>query len=531
MAAWETPSSNSSTETYATSMPYLSPLTYGGEIAQSPVPTFPWNLTAACRPLLTTFNYLSTKLSQQGIHLAFVVTNSRPEIIPAWPIDLHTQHFLAKLIQRADVKYSIEFCWMRALKELCKPVEPSESFEKHRAITYLIHRSLLQRDIIFSGDGLTVVAVDCIYTFKTLISELASETTIPLFRDDCKESCVELLKHVNSIYKDVVLSKSYLRRAYTHINLRDDILEEVCEAYHAKYGADGAIDVPSSPVVCRERRESELVSIGMIDRSQESPKKFPDTPKENRRQSAAFAARAALPGPESVHKASLASAFQYDPKLSKPVEPNLERPKSPKTSLFESPRSPPETPPRSARLRTMSKSADLRAATATNQRPRTASNATSTEPPPPPPPPSKNAETASIISLKKRRLLAPFFGLSRSTSVSARNKTEDLSKDKSFEFRRPSDPGARSRDIDRGPPSISRSSSLNRHVKPLISRYGFSSSLAKLSASQSNTQLPGSVEMERESATMPRASDLKFGWLQVMKKKNGFAMPATQRVF
>ena len=515
MAIGEAQSSEGSSDSYVSSAPFLSPLTFEGPGSQTPTPTFSWNISSACRPLLTTFNYLSSKLAIHGVHICLVVTTSRPELLPAWPMGIHTQHILAKLLQRADEKYSIDICWLRALRDLCKPIEPNETFEKHRAMSYLIHRSLVQRDIIYFGDGLTVVAVDCIYTFKSLLADLVAEKSIPLFRDDCKESCVELLRHVNSIYKDIVLSKPYLRRAYTNFSLDEGVLEEVCDAYQTKYGSEGAIDLPALPFEDRKATHREPQLTAVRDRLQESPRKLPERARENKRRSTAQALRADLPGAQSVHTASLASPFQYDPSFTRAPEPCVERPKSPKSSLFESPRSPPITPPRSARLRTISKSTDLRAACVVDDRSKTL----------PAMPDAPNLEIVSTAPPRKKKATVPWLGLSRSTS-NASTKTAIKT---SLEMQRaPS--FSRSRARGYSGETTSRSSSMSRSIKPLISRYGFSNPLSKITS-----RLPDSEsqqEMTKDPQRTPglRAADSRFGWLQVAKKRNACAMNAGQRV-
>lgn len=519
MAMGETQSSEGSNDSYLSSVPFLSPLTFDGPTAQSPAPIFSWNIAAACQPLLTTFNYLSSKLAIHGVHVCFIATTSRPELLPAWPIGIHTQHVLAKLIQRADEKYSIGIGWLRALRDLCKPIEPTETFDKHRAVSYLIHRSLVQRDIVFAGDGLTVVAVDCIYTFKSLLADLTAERSIPLFRDDCKESCVELLRHVNSIYKDIVLSKPYLRRAYTQFSLDEDVLEEVCHAYQTKYGSEGAIDLPSVPFETRKavRRETQITVID--DRLQESPRKLPERSRGNKRQSTAQALRAGLPGAQSVHTASLASPFEYDPSASRATEPCVERPKSPKSSLFESPRSPPITPTRSARLRTMSKSTDLRAASAENDRGKTM----------PVVPSVPNFETSATFASKRKGAI-PWLGLSRSGSNASARTAFDTTQSKSLDIHR-SPSSIRSKAQTSLPETASRTSSMTRSIKPLISRYGFSNTLSKIATNRSFSASRRDASNDSERLHHSRAAESRFGWLQVAKKKNVCVANVSQRVF
>ena len=499
------------------SVPFLNPLTYDERKSQTVGTIFSWDLSAACRPLLTAFHYISGKLAYHGIHVAIVVKNSRPELLPAWPIGIQTQHLLSKFVQKANEKYTLDLPWLKALLGLCNPIEAREIFESQRAISYLVHRSIVQRDIIYSGDGLTVLAVDCIYTFKSLLADLGAENAIPLFRDDCKESCVELLKHVNKMYKDIVLSKGYLSRAYTQFTCSEDVLEEVCEAYRARFGLEGIFDAPIAMLDTRTARVRKSYSDRLAEQLQASPKKLPEPERVTNRQRAAQSARTALKGPRSVYMSQLSPPFQEPSTPVDSTEPDLCRPKSPKGSLFESPRSPPITPPRRARLRAMSKSDNLRADSSVSQDSGTLVDPFETPPAPKPIP-------------KRRPFIGPLFALSSFTAPPMVREERSDRRGNSFDFKR-STSLSRSRSLKPSPEIASRASSTNRSIRTTMSRHRLANSLARLTSSLSASQPVSKFEWDQSRPSSLRGEKSKFGWLQVTKRRNNCSPSATQMVF
>ncbi|KAL8728002.1 MAG: hypothetical protein Q9166_005673 [cf. Caloplaca sp. 2 TL-2023] len=103
---------------------------------------------------------------------------------------------------------------------------------------YLTRRSLVQHEIIFGGEGLTLLSVDHIYTFKQQLLTLSNTDLFDVDYQKHMRSCVQLLRRIDNTYRGVKLSKSYLVRAY-NIDLPHSILREVCKAYSLEYGENG----------------------------------------------------------------------------------------------------------------------------------------------------------------------------------------------------------------------------------------------------------------------------------------------------
>ena len=221
----------------------IGPIRLEDMIVPEETPIFHWDLRDISAPVLPALQYISKKLVQQDIHIALIVTSHTPELIPVWPINAHAQNFLSKLVRKASRRYDISPLWLKSLNDVCRILPPGNAFEGHRTMSYLIHRSLVQHNVIFSGAGLTLLAVDSIYLFKSLVKNLSETDWVPLSRMQCRDSCVNLLHHVHSVYTGTKLSKGYLKRAYQHIKLDETALSEVCEAYRQTYGKPGLAEM------------------------------------------------------------------------------------------------------------------------------------------------------------------------------------------------------------------------------------------------------------------------------------------------
>jgi hypothetical protein len=212
----------------------LGPMSFD-DIALLDMPALHWDLRGSCTSVLPALGYVSRKLAHKGIHVALIMTSSTPELIPIWPIHPQSQAALYRIIQRAARKNIFNLQWLDAWTALCQEAEPDLVFALHRSMSYLVHRSLVQHDVIFGGEGLTLLAADCVFTFKTLVRSLAQHGgNTPAYRI-CRDSCAQLLHRVNSVYTGTKLSVGYLRRAYGHLEIRQHMLDDVCGAYEARY--------------------------------------------------------------------------------------------------------------------------------------------------------------------------------------------------------------------------------------------------------------------------------------------------------
>jgi len=200
----------------------------------SPVsPSFDAGLEAIPSWHIPALEYISRKLQDKYLHITLIITRSASDLslIPASPLDAKTRTILSKVIHKASQKFAVGKQWLDALSQ--EPLDACQS-------SYLRRRSILQNDILFSSEGLALLNVDHVYTFKQHLSTLSS-STLPLSREDSINTCVHHLHRITATYGGRPLTKAYILRAYDHIHLSDDILHQVRAAYETKYASVGVV--------------------------------------------------------------------------------------------------------------------------------------------------------------------------------------------------------------------------------------------------------------------------------------------------
>lgn len=110
-----------------------------------------------------------------------------------------------------------------------------EIFGAQSPESYLVRRSLIQHEIIFGGEGLTLLTIDHVYTFKHLLRVLSINNSVFPSRSLYLSSCTELLHRINTIYTGHKPFKGYFFRVYDDIAIDRETLDEVYDAYNTKY--------------------------------------------------------------------------------------------------------------------------------------------------------------------------------------------------------------------------------------------------------------------------------------------------------
>lgn len=213
------------------------------DLTRSQEPPFcHWDTQSMCMTLFPAFRYISRKLAQRRIYVALIVTDYGQSIMPAWPIPRSTQVLLAKIVRKACLKFHFGSSWMTALGSTSGKRSSKDFFDIDRFDPYLLHRSLVQHEVIFGGDGLTLLSVDYIHTFKHFLAVLSSINWVPLSRVVCLASCVELLHRINNLYTGRKPLRGYFLRVYNDIEINEATLDEVCKAYDLKYGKPDTLE-------------------------------------------------------------------------------------------------------------------------------------------------------------------------------------------------------------------------------------------------------------------------------------------------
>jgi len=205
-------------------------------------PSFKWDLQSTGTPLIPTFKYISDKLHQRELSVALIISEQEPYIIPVWPLPRKSQIILAQIVRKAVKKFSLQPSWLTALASASNKRLP-KIFDAHRPDSYIVRRSIVQHEVIFSEEGLTLLAIDHIYTFKQLLCTLSKKDWVPHARDVCLSSCVHLLQRINEVYTDPRISSGYLSRVYKDVDFRKDFYKEVTSAYGVNYCTANIKDV------------------------------------------------------------------------------------------------------------------------------------------------------------------------------------------------------------------------------------------------------------------------------------------------
>ena len=194
-------------------------------------PCFHWDLHTTCMPMLPAFQYISRKLAKRGLSVHLIISDHDPYVIPVWQLPKTSQLMLAKIVRKACSKFNLSPSFLTALASHSSKKDLPRIFDTYRPDSYVVRRSILQNDVIFNGEGLTLLTIDHIYTFKQLLCTLTKKDWLPGARDVCLSSCVYLLHRINQIYTNPKASKGYMTRVYTQTQFQCSAYEEVCSAY------------------------------------------------------------------------------------------------------------------------------------------------------------------------------------------------------------------------------------------------------------------------------------------------------------
>lgn len=207
-----------------------------------------WDTQATFIPMFPALRYISRKLIARKLYIALIVTDYGQNIMPAWPIPRSAQITFTRIVIKACQKFRFGASWMNALASTAGKRGSSKNFfDINRFDPYLIHRSLVQHEVIFGSEGLTLLSVDHIYTFKHFVGVLSRINWVPLSRVICLTACIELLHRINSVYTGQKPLKGYFIRTYKDIDINEGTLDEICREYEAKYGSKLDSQAAESP--------------------------------------------------------------------------------------------------------------------------------------------------------------------------------------------------------------------------------------------------------------------------------------------
>lgn len=188
---------------------------------------------------LPALEYISSKLQQKMMHVTLLVGRGKPYptgtpsdlmVIPISPLDLTCTRILHRIVAKGAAKFSLGQSWTDALARA--------QYERH-ANEYLIQQSIMQNEVVFSREGLTLLNVDRIYTFKRRLCILAARG--PQLDHDSLASCVNLLHRTIRDFQGRPFSKAFFHRVYEQLDVRDDLLMRVADVYRMSFGTEGIV--------------------------------------------------------------------------------------------------------------------------------------------------------------------------------------------------------------------------------------------------------------------------------------------------
>ncbi|KAJ5824580.1 hypothetical protein N7447_006920 [Penicillium robsamsonii] len=218
-----------------------SPRTLTNDMISPPLsPEFSFDSETVTPSLLPALEYISTKLQQRMMHVTLLIGRGKPYptgqpsdlmIIPIHPIEPQAWRVFERAIAKGSKKFSLGPGWTDAI---------SRSQYERQANDHLVKQSILQNEVIFSQEGLTLLNMDRIYTFKRRMCILSSR---PFSRNDeqSMSSCVRLLHRIVKDFSDRPFSKAFFHRVYEQLDVPDEQLTAVALAYKSIHSQDAII--------------------------------------------------------------------------------------------------------------------------------------------------------------------------------------------------------------------------------------------------------------------------------------------------
>lgn len=289
-------------------------------------PDFNFDSEVVLPSIIPALEYISSKLQQKTMHVTLLVGRGKPYptgqasdlmIIPITPLDLPSRRVLERAIAKGAKRFSLGPSWTEAL---------SRSQHERHANECLVQQSILQNEVIFSQEGLTLLNMDRIYIFKRRMCILSNR---PFSRSDEQplNSCVQLLHRIIKDFQGRPFSKAFFHRVYEQLDVKDDLLAAVATAYKKIHNQE-AIILPSKAKTENSRKSPvHTVPIRTVRaRRQPVVKTIPSKPSTNK----------ALPAKPSAAK-GVAQKTSPSPVRASPLKSSTMKPPSvrrgPKTPL------------------------------------------------------------------------------------------------------------------------------------------------------------------------------------------------------
>ncbi|KAJ5791233.1 uncharacterized protein N7518_008244 [Penicillium psychrosexuale] len=218
-----------------------SPRTLTSDMISPPLsPEFSFDSETVTPSLIPALEYISAKLQQRMMHVTLLIGRGKPYptgqasdlmIIPIHSIEPQAWRVLERAIAKGSRKFSLGPSWTDAL---------SRSQYERQANDHLVKQSILQNEVIFSQEGLTLLNMDRIYTFKRRMCILSTRP-FSCNGGQSMSSCVRLLHRIVADFAGRPFSKAFFYRVYEQLDVPDEQLTAVAVAYKNVHNQDAII--------------------------------------------------------------------------------------------------------------------------------------------------------------------------------------------------------------------------------------------------------------------------------------------------
>ncbi|KAF7594554.1 hypothetical protein BBP40_009001 [Aspergillus hancockii] len=221
-------------------------------------PDFTFDAETLPPSILPALEYISYKLEQKMMHVTLLVGRGKPYptgqpsdliLIPIDELDQQTWRTVFRAVTKAASKFSLGQSWTDAL---------NRSQYERQANEYLVQQSIMQNEVIFSREGLTLLNVDRIYTFKRRLCILSNQGKN--IQESYVTSCVQLLNRTIEDFQGRPFSKAFFHRVYEQLDVRDELLTHVAITYKKQFGQEGIV-LPPRPRAEHSSRNSPMRTV------------------------------------------------------------------------------------------------------------------------------------------------------------------------------------------------------------------------------------------------------------------------------
>lgn len=201
------------------------------------LPVFGLEMTRA--KVLKALDYVSERLSHKGQHITLLIggdalsclhfrdtsTCAGISMLPVSTLSASSMAILARTVHKAGKKFNLGADWLN---------NQLESKIERDLLNQVVQQSLTQKEIVYSSEGLTLLAVDFLFGLKSKMNSLVGTNSIKDL-----DHAVALLRRLALIYRGRPLTKGILASSYSTIQVPDSILVKVNATYEWKYHIRG----------------------------------------------------------------------------------------------------------------------------------------------------------------------------------------------------------------------------------------------------------------------------------------------------